>query len=250
MNNNITYEIKRNNDEDSNLSNNENIISHIFSDEDEIRQTASAINIIPDIHNNPLYKSAISNISLKDEDNMIRNMINKNDNNNGWDEDANITIKNWYNIFKQQSFIYQLILDRNRLISDRLSVISIISSTSLGLFTGFKLWKENDVIFQTTSNIILMLSNFSVAIMTALSKRYIDDKRNESITQYIEHVDIFLGEISAQLLKSTHYRMIADEFFKINNDKYTSLISSAPNLSISEIEYGKKQYNNYTKHIV
>jgi hypothetical protein len=248
MNN--TYEIRKNNEEDSNLSHNENIISHIFTDEDEVIHYASAINIIPDIHNNSIYKSAISNISLKDEDNMIRNMINKTDNNNGWDDDANITIKNWYNIFKQQSFIYQLILDKNRLISDRLSVISIISSTSLGLFTGFKLWKENDIIFQTTSNIILMLSNFSVAIMTALSKRYIDDKRNESITQYIEHVDIFLGEISAQLLKSTHYRMNADEFFKINNDKYTSLISSAPSLSISEIEYGKKQYNNYTKHII
>jgi hypothetical protein len=248
--NHITY-----NDDDSNISHASDIIQDIFSN-DEIRLATNSMNIVSKDSMNIVSKDSM-NIVSKDSMNIVSNdsinIISNDDNikiTNGWDKDANITIENWYNIFKQQSFMYQLILDKNMLISDRLAVLSIISSTSLGLFTGFKLWKENDMIFQTTSNIILMLSNFSVAIMTTISKRYIDDKRNETIRQYITNVDIFLGEISAQLLKSTHYRMNADEFFKINNDKYTSLISSAPNLSISEIEYGKIKYNNYKKYIV
>jgi fructosamine-3-kinase len=42
------------------------------------------------------------------------------DSDNGWDEDANNTINNWYSLFKQQSFIYQRILERNKKISDKL----------------------------------------------------------------------------------------------------------------------------------
>jgi len=88
---------------------------------------------------------------------MVENMLKKDDKNvNGWDNDANITITNWYKTFKQQSFIYQAVLDKNRKMSDRLAVASIISSALLGIFSGFKLWIENDAIFQTVSNILLM----------------------------------------------------------------------------------------------
>ncbi len=179
---------------------------------------------------------------------IVESMLKHDTNINGWDNDANVTAKNWYKIFKQQSFIYQWILDRNRRIGTKLAYISIISSSLLGIFTGFKLWVANDAIFQTVSNILLMLLNFLVALITASSKNYTDDARNEKIRVYIEDVDSFLGEISAQVLKSPVYRMDADEFFKTNNDKYTKLISSAPNLSINEINLGKKQYMIYLKH--
>ena len=248
--NNITYEI--NNTSDNNSENiNENIISNIFQKDNVnyIRNAASAINVLSSQKKNELLSNQRNEFNnILDNNNVI--IDDEKNNLNGWDDEANITIKNWHSIFKQNSFIYQLILDKNLLISDRLHVASIISSSFLGLFTGFKLWKENDIIFQTTSNIILMLSNFSIAIMTGISKRYIDDKRNETIKQYIFNIDIFLGEISAQLLKTSQYRMNADEFFKINNDKYTSLITSAPNLSILEMEYGKIKYNEYKKYIV
>ena len=168
---------------------------------------------------------------------------------NGWDNDATLTIKNWYKIFKQQSFIYQWILDRNINMADKLTIVSIISSSALGIFSGFKLWIDQDMVFQTVSNIILMLFNFLIALITTLSKRYIDDKRNEKIRNYIEELDNFLGEISAQVLKSPVYRMNADEFFKLNNDKYTKLITNAPNLSISELNQGKSQYKNYIIHL-
>lgn len=180
---------------------------------------------------------------------MVESMLKKDDKNiNGWDSDANITITNWYKTFKQQSFIYQFVLDKNKKMSDRLAIISIISSALLGIFSGFKLWIDNDVIFQTVSNILLMLFNFLVALITATSKRYIDDKRNETIRAYVEEVDIFIGELSAQVLNSPVYRMNADKFFKQNNNKYTKLISSAPNLSISENNEGKKRFTLYKEH--
>jgi hypothetical protein len=179
---------------------------------------------------------------------IINNMLKSESDINGWDEDATTTIKNWYNIFKQQSFIYQWILDRNKKISNKLTIISILASSLLGIFTGFKLWIQNDQLFQTISNILLMLFNFIVALITACSRSYIDDKRNEKLRVYIEEVDSFLGEISAQVLKSPVYRMNADKFFKLSNDKYTRLISCAPNLSIYEIKQGKYEYNLYYSH--
>lgn len=193
---------------------------------------------------NPIYEfNSISNIV----DNMLNNDTNNTNitNDNGWDKNANLTIKNWYKTFRQQSFIYQWILDRNQKMSDKLSIASIVSSSLLGIFSGFKIWIHNDIVFDTVSNIILMLLNFGVAILTAASKRYIDDQRNEQIRIYIEEVDCFLGEIAAQVLKSPIYRMNATEFFNMNNDKYTKLITKVPNLSINEINKSKKVYESY-----
>jgi len=176
---------------------------------------------------------------------MINSMKSKKNNENGWDENAMKTIDNWYNIFKELSFVYQWVLDRNRKMSDRLATISIISSSALGIFSAFKLWIDNDALFQTVSNIILMFLNFGVALITSLSKRYIDDQKNESIRTYIEEVDSFLGEIAAQVLKMPIYRMNAEKFFKLNNDKYTKLISCTPNLSLTDLSLGKAKYKMY-----
>ena len=78
-----------------------------------------------------------------------------------------------------------------------------------------------------------------------MSKKYIDNQKNETIRTYIEEVDSFWGEISAQLLKSPIYRMNADKFFKLNNDKYTKLISCTPNLSLTDLSQGKAKYKMY-----
>ena len=63
-----------------------------------------------------------------------------------------------------------------------------------------------------------------------------------SIRNYVIEVDEFLGQISAQVLKSPIYRMNADDFFKQHNDKYTKIIMSAPNISLGEISKAKKLY--------
>lgn len=228
----ITYDNNTNTDTDidNDLPN--------FIDE---HSTRSLSHIIMNAHKQKQNKKPISPIKINKKDNDI----------NGWDDDATETITNWYHTFKQQSFIYQYVLDKNRKMSDTLSIISIISSAALGVFAGFKLWVHNDLLFQTISDILLMLSNFIVALITALSKRYNDDKRNEQIRLYVEDVDHFIGELSAQVLKSPVYRMNADRFFKQNNNKYTKLISTAPNLSIKEINQGKQKfivYNDYCKY--
>ena len=176
---------------------------------------------------------------------MMSSMTSKTHNENGWDENAIKTINNWYYTFKELSFVYQWVLDRNRKMSDRLATISIISSSALGIFSAFKLWIDNDALFQTVSNIIIMFLNFGVALITSLSKRYVDDQKNETIRTYIEDVDSFLGEIAAQVLKMPIYRMNAENFFKSNNDKYTKLISSTPNLSLTDMSQGKAKYKMY-----
>jgi hypothetical protein len=94
-----------------------------------------------------------------------------------------------------------------------------------------------------------MLSNFSIALITSYSKSYIDDKRNEIIRIYIDEVDGLLGEISAQVLKSPIYRVNADQFFKDHNYKYNKLITYIPNISIYELNEGKKEYEQFNKHI-
>ena len=177
------------------------------------------------------------------------NKDNKDNKDNGWDDDAIKTLDNWYEAFLTQSFVYQFILDRNYKMSNKLNMISVIFSSLLGIFSAFKLWIANDSIFQTVSNILLMFSNFTVALITTQSKRFIDDKKNEQIRTYIEQVDTFLGHLAAQYLKSYVYRMDADEFFKTYNDEYTKIIISAPNLSLHEMELGHSNYVIYKENM-
>jgi hypothetical protein len=92
--------------------------------------------------------NATTGISISNTNKPIKNIIHHNSNNsssepndkfeNGWDENANNTINNWHNLFKQQSFIYQWILEHNKKISNKLMLASIIASSSLGIFSSFK----------------------------------------------------------------------------------------------------------------
>lgn len=166
---------------------------------------------------------------------------------NDWDDDANSTLKNWYFVFEEMSHSYQYILDRNYKISSNLSMISVISSSLLSLFSGFKLWIQDDKVFQSTSDIIMMLSNLAVAGVTTMAKRYIDDNRNEKIRIYIEEIDGFMNLVYAQYCSKPIFRTNAKQFFKDNNELYTKLMISSPNLSIKEMELAKAHYKTYKK---
>lgn len=166
---------------------------------------------------------------------------------NDWDDDANSTLKNWYYMFEEMSHSYQYILDRNYKMASQLSMISVVSSSFLSIFAGFKLWLHNDAIFQTTSDITMMIANFAVAGVTTMAKRYIDDNRNEKIRIYIEDVDRFMNLVYAQYCLKPIFRVNAKDFFKNNNETYTKLMMSAPNLSISEMETAKTYYKKYKK---
>ena len=65
-------------------------------------------------------------------------------------------------------------------ISNKLIMASIIASSALGIFTSFKIWINKDS-FNTASDLFIMLSNFSIALMTGYSKSYVDNRRNENI---------------------------------------------------------------------
>jgi len=222
----------------------------IFLSSDESEETIKSDKI----------KNATTGLNISNTSNPIKNIIHhdsdKSDSSsdssnkldNGWDKEANNTINNWYNLFKQQSFIYQWVLERNKKISDKLLFTSIIASSSLGIFYSFKLWVKNEI-FNTTSDILLMLSNFSVALITSYSKSYIGDKRNDLIRIYIDEVDELLGEISGQILKSPVYRMNANDFFRDHNYKYNKLITYLPNISIYELNESVKEYEIFKTHL-
>jgi len=238
-----------------------NIDHIIFLSSDESEEEMN-----PDSHSNIATITATTGFNINNTNNMntmkhTKNIIHNNSNNsvsnnsspednivNGWNDDAINTINNWYNLFKQQSFIYQWILDRNNKISNKLMITSIIASSALGIFSSFKLWIKDEV-FKTASDVLLMLSNFSVALITGYSKSYLDDKRNELIKIYIEEVDELLGEISGQILKSPIYRVNAEDFFRDHNYKYTKLTTYVPNISIYELNESMKEYKIFKEHL-
>jgi hypothetical protein len=167
----------------------------------------------------------------------------------GWDNDANKTIKNWFMLFKEYRYRYQFIYDRNMRRASILSVLSAISSTILGILSAFKLWQDENSTFRVVSDITLMIFNFTIAVIIAISKRLLDDVKNEKIRKYIEEVDKFLGVISAQALKSPIYRMDAKMFFDENNSIYTKLFTDAPNLSLKELQLAKSKYAIYQRRL-
>ena len=168
----------------------------------------------------------------------------------GWDKDAVETVQNWRILFKEYKYIYEWILERNHKISTNLNLISVVSSSLMGCFSAFKLWVQDDRTFQASSDIIMLFSNFLIAAITTSSKRYIDDNRNEKIRNYLEDVNKFLGTISSELIKSPEYRMEADEFIKSQQEFYSKLSTSKPNITISELTNAKKAYKEFENSFI
>jgi hypothetical protein len=126
-------------------------------------------------------------------------------------------------------------------------MVSIVSSSTLGIFSGFKLWIQNDDTFKSSSDAIMLVSNFVIAAITTMSKRYIDDARNEKIKAYVTELDSFLGLICSQLTITPEYRMPAKKFYESYMKDYTKLMITMPNMSIKEMLKAKKQYNLYKR---
>jgi len=167
-----------------------------------------------------------------------------NDQVNGWDSDANNTINNWFDVCKEYRWRYQFILDRNYYFANQLNSLSIIFSSVLSIFSGFKLW-QNSLNFQTASNIVMLISNTVIAGITTLSKKYIDDSRNEKMRTFIENMDKFIGVIHSQAMVAPIYRMDSSQFIKSNISTYTDMMTTCPNLSLSEYILAKEKYKEY-----
>ena len=236
-----------------NINNSDNLLNINNSDNHDKTKLATTFNKKLIINKDKQRDKKLVNMEITDSDEDSTDDIkpkainSKDDIINGWDEDANITLRNWYYAFKEISHSYQYILDRNYKISSQLNLVSVVSSSTLSIFAGFKLWLPTDIIFQNTSNIIMLVSNLVIAGITTMSKRYIDDTRNEKIKTYIEQVDQLMNLVYAQYCLSPIYRLNAKDFFTKNNETYTKIMVSAPNLSIAELELTRKNYKLYRK---
>jgi len=174
-------------------------------------------------------------------------VLNDLSNNDGWENDAESTLLRWQKSLKYTSFCYQFVLDRNLQISNTLNILATVISLILGIFSGFKLWQEDDKQFQSASNIIMLISNSIVAGLTTISKKYIDDGRNEKIKKFVDEVDKFNSMVNSQLLLSKKYRISADDFFKENTPIFSKIMSDTPSLTIKEIQLIKKSWTQFEK---
>ncbi len=240
INNNLNKYII-NNDDETNDSVNSNDTECSDIENPTIKETISVIPIIkikdPIINNNeeePIHNKIIHKDSVK---NIIEKSIN------GWDETSRITLDRWLESLRTQSFIYQYITEKNERTSKNLLLGTIILSSVLGIFSGSKIWISNDRTFQRVSDITIMLINFLISYLTAISQLYTDNRKSEEIRNYIESVDNFTGEIMGLILSNPNTRINSDEFFKNNNGKYTNLIMKAPSVRINEIINANNKYD-------
>ena len=201
------------------------IIDKINTPKEPNRSTDLSINI--------LTEPEFNRISLDSDKNTIIN---------GYDDKSVKMLENMKSNCRFLSFSYQFILDRNFKFSTRLSIISMISSSMMSIFAGFKLWLGDDKSFQSYSDLTMLISNFLIAAITTASKNYIDDKRNDAIRNYLSNVDQFLGILETQLTFDPKYRMHADEFMNKYKETYGKILSEAPNASIKEIILAKQRY--------
>jgi len=169
---------------------------------------------------------------------------------NGWDKNAVETVRNWRILLKENKYIYEWVLEKNHRISTNLNLISVISSSVMGCFSAFKLWVQDDRMFQATSDIIMLFSNFLIAAITTSSKRYIDDNRNEKIRNYLEEVGQFLGNITSELIKTAEYRMNADKFIRTQQEIYSKLIVNKPSITIGELTAAKNAYRDFENSFI
>ena len=207
------------------------------------RLTSTPVLVVDDYHFNqhkPMGRNMATDVPTDNKSNI--ELIQSNSIINGYDTKSVEMLKDMKKTCEFLSFSYQFILDRNFKFSTRLSIISMISSSIMSIFAGFKLWLGDDKSFQNYSDLTMLISNFVIAAITTASKNYIDDKRNDAIRNYLSTVDQFLGVLQTQLTFDPKYRMHADEFMNKYKDTYGKILSEAPNASIKEIILAKQRY--------
>lgn len=236
---------------DSTSSFNSNKKVNILNNNNHIKKKPSKIIFKKKNSNNS--ESNINNELQYDKmyDSNNKNKILKFNNLNNSKNITNEIINNWYILFQKYKFYYQLILDKNAKFFNYLTLLSIFLTTILGLFSAFKMSvNTNDnpsvnINFQKSGTAVSMVIEFIIAFIIAYSKRYNNSDRIRHIEQYIFNLNIFIGEIHAQLLNYNLYKNNNNKFIKLHINKYTKLIIKKPILSISETEYCEKEYKKH-----
>jgi hypothetical protein len=238
-------DIDTNNIIDTNIVKNNIIKKNIVKHNKIVLNTTSGVDVNEDyyINDNHNYNQlALNTISEVDE-----NEENDDNNINNWDNKSEFTVNNWYKMLKQQSFIYQKILDYNLFIANIILIIILILSSSLGILTTFKIYSKSSE-FELASDIVLITSHTLIVILISISKMYNDETTNEKYRNHISELDQLKSELSSQLLLTREDRQEKTEFFIKYSNYYTRLITKSPNLSIKQIDYAKSIYLEYLEH--
>ena len=64
---------------------------------------------------------------------------------------------------------------------------------------------------------------------------------------FIENMDKFIGVIHSQAMVAPIYRMDSSQFIKSNISTYTDMMTTCPNLSLSEYILAKEKYKEYVE---
>lgn len=189
----------------------------------------------------------MSMISKPTEPRPELNSVEIMDKTHGWTEEDENMLLNWADTLKKTSFSYQYLLDKSFKISTRLSLISVCSSSLLSIFAGFKLWIQDNRVFQSAGDIVMLFSNFLIAAITTASKRYLDDQKNQKIKAYLEEADKFHALIYTQINLAPSYRMPPKDFFNLYKEQYTQIMTNMPNVSIREITIAQQKYKEFER---
>ena len=165
-----------------------------------------------------------------------------------WDRATLKVMKIWLSKIIKLKIIYKYIYEKSIKTSDRINLISTISSFVLGLLSAFKLAFKDDV-FSIVSDVISIIFNFIIAITSVTAKKYLDNSRIDNIRVYLDDLNNFEKDLKHNI----NYQQInGEDFIEANLTKFNELvIDNRPEISLSEkneaIKYHKKYILTWNK---
>ena len=136
-----------------------------------------------------------------------------------WDVETIKIIDSWLLKIAKLKIIYNYIADKSNKTSDRINLISTISSFILGLLSAFKLAFKDDI-FSIVSDVILMIFNFSIAITAITAKKYLDNSRTDNIKIYLENLNDFEKDLKYNKI---YQHINGKDFIRANMQKFNDL---------------------------
>ena len=158
-----------------------------------------------------------------------------------WSEENNRVLHEWISTLINLKKKYKYILTKCQNISNTANLISTISSFILGILSAFKLAFKDDI-FSMVTDIILMIFNFIIAIISITAKRYLEGSRIENIQLYLTDLDIMINKLVEEQRK-INKTINGDEYINTNIEDYNNLTCDSKIPEISE--YENQEYEKY-----
>lgn len=178
--------------------------------------------------------------------------------NNNWNDQNEITLRNWKTSLVQSLFIYQFILDKTQkrlngilftveILGGLSSLISTISATILSVNKGLNSIVNNSPIdyIALALTICVAILSVTVTVITRIIKIYKWDTTISTYSVFISNMDNIYTLIAVELTKPTNLRTDANVFINTVSSTYSDLIKNSPNIDIDEEEEATSQYAKY-----